>query len=344
MTTTLGPAEQTAAASEADTLHRDAIVIDASIVVEQSDAHLRRARDGGVTAVNHTVTHPDNELQQTLDDIIAFRRWVRSHSDEALLVTSSADIDAAKRDGKEAMIIGPQNAAFISQDLAVLEVAHALGVRVLQLTYQTQNYIGSGCGETNDDGLSRFGRAAVREMNELGIVVDLSHCGQQTSLDAIEASQQPVVFSHAHPAAKSPHIRAKDDHVIVALAERGGVIGLTGLSFFLYDPDSPRRRPTLDDFVGHLRHIVDLVGVDHVGVGLDFDETNTMEKWAADMARHPELDSGWEWASRKMTGVPDISQRPRITQALLDAGFGAEDVRKFLGLNFLRVFRTVWGA
>jgi membrane dipeptidase len=332
-------AGQEARASE---LHRRAVLIDGSSVVKEEPAHFERARAGGVTATNHTVVRPHSDFESAVLELTSCRRWIDGNASEGLLATTVADIREAKASGREAIIFGPQNTEFIGPDLARLEVAYVLGVRVLQLTYQRQNWVGAGCGEREDAGLSTFGRALVRQMDELGIVVDLSHCGAMTAAQAIEASANPVILSHAHPAALNPHVRAKTDDQLRALAARGGVIGITALSAFLADPAEPRQRQGLQSFARHLAHLIELLGVDHVGIGLDFDETNTPEKYAADKARHPELDAGFGWDDKRIHGLTHAGEEAQVTRVLVSLGLDDDSVLKVLGGNFLRVFETVW--
>jgi membrane dipeptidase len=326
-------------------LHAEAIVIDGSSVVKQEPSHIGRARAGGVTATNHTVTHPMADLRQALSEIDACRRWIDRNPADLLLGTSVASIHEAKRSNREAVILGPQNTEFLGTDIGGLGTAYDLGVRILQLTYQRQNWIGSGCGERVDAGLTTFGHAFVREMNELGILVDISHCGQVTGVDAIEASSVPVVVSHGHPSRIAPHARAKDDHLLDALATHGGVIGPTALSMFCYSPEDRGRRPGLADFARHIEYLVDRLGIDHVSIGLDFDETNTPEKYAADAAAHPEIytaTAAFPWDERRISGLTDASETPSVTRALVSLGLSDEDIHKVLGGNLLRVLGQAW--
>jgi len=325
-------------------LHRRALVIDGSSVVMQEPAHFERARAGGVTATNHTVTHPPSDFETAVLDMTGCRHWISQNSDKGLLATTVADIQLAKETGREAIIFGPQNTEFIGTDMARLEAAYVLGVRVLQLTYQRQNWVGAGCGEADDAGLSNFGRALVDEMAQLGIVVDLSHCGANTSAQAIERSPHPVIFSHAHAHAATAHIRAKDDDLLRALAERGGVIGITALSAFLADPAAPRRRPGLEAFRRHMEYLLDLIGEDHVGIGLDFDETNTPAKFAAARRAHPELDTGFGWDDKRIWDLTHAGETTNVTRVLVSVGLSDEAVLKILGGNFLRVFGQVWAG
>jgi membrane dipeptidase len=142
----------------------------------------------------------------------------------------------------------------------------------------------------------------------------------------------------------SPHIRAKSDDLIKAVAAKGGTIGITALSSFLFDPERPKVRPGLDRFVAHVRYVIDLVGVDHAAIGLDFDETITKAKWDADHARWPELQPGWSYEDRRIVGLTSSAMEGNITRAFVAAGFADEDIEKILGLNLLRVIRQVWKA
>jgi len=328
--------------ARAEALHAGALVIDGSSVVMQEDAHFERARAGGVTATNHTVTHPPSDFETAMLDMATCRRWIGEHADRGLLATSVADIRSAKETGREAIIFGPQNTEFIGTDLGRFEAAYAMGVRILQLTYQRQNWVGTGCGERRDGGLSTFGRALVHEMDELGVVVDLSHCGHQTSFDAIAESRNPVILSHAHPAAVTPHVRAKSDELLRELAANGGVIGITALSAFLEDPEKRGERPGMEAFVRHLSYLIELIGIDHVGIGLDFDETNTPEKFAAARREHPELDTGFGWDDKRIHDLTHAGEEANVTRALVKMGLADDDIRKVLGGNFLRVFEGVW--
>jgi len=325
-------------------LHSKAILVDGSSVVEQEDAHFERARAGGVTATNHTVTHPPSDFETAMLDMALCRRWIAEHQDDGLLALSVSDIREAKGSGREAIIFGPQNTEFIGTDLHRFEAAFEMGVRVLQLTYQRQNWVGAGCGERRDAGLSTFGRSLVQAMDQLGVVVDLSHCGAETSAEAIRESRNPVIFSHAHPATVTPHVRAKSDDLLRALAADGGVVGITALSAFLEERDHPGRRPGLEAFVRHMSYLIDLIGVDHVGIGLDFDETNTPEKFAAARRDHPELDTGFGWDDKRIHDLTHAGEETNVTRALVSMGLSDTDILKILGGNFLRVFEQVWAA
>jgi membrane dipeptidase len=325
-------------------VHAAAIVFDCSSVVKQEPEHFERATAGGVTATNHTVSNPHSDFKQAIVEMSTCAAWIGQNSDKGILATTVADIEDAKATGREAIVFGPQNSEFLGTDINRLDTVYQLGMRIMQLTYQRQNWVGAGCGEANDAGLSRFGRDVIKRMDEMGIVIDLSHCSTNTALQTFELSKNPAIFTHAHSSAVTPHVRAKSDDVLKALADQGGVIGITALSAFNADPSDPRKRQGLTGFLRHVTHIAELIGVDHIGIGLDFDETNTPEKFAADHARSPELDVGFGWDDKRIHNLKDASEEYNVTRALVSAGFSDEEITKMLGGNFLRVFKQVWGA
>jgi membrane dipeptidase len=327
-------------------LHQNSIVVDGSAVVYDRAMTLPvrydRYSDGGVTATNHTVTIPACNLADALGELNACRRWISANPDKVVLCTSVADIEKAHADGLGGIVFGPQDTSYLETDLERVGIFYDLGIRVLQLTYQNRNFVGDGCGEPNPGGLSRFGISLVQEMQERGIVIDLSHCSHPTSFDAIARAAGPVVISHAHPAALAPHVRAKSDELLKAVAETGGVIGLTSLSEFV-QLRSDGSRPTFDDYMTHMNYLIDLVGPDHVGVGLDLDETNTEEQEIAQSAVYPEFkERHYAWGEHLVENLTEATDFPNITAGLVAGGHDDETVRKIIGGNFLRVFGEVW--
>ena len=329
-------------------LHRDSIVIDASAVVYRREQRRTiqwdRYAEGGITATNHTVSDPDLGYVDTLAQIGDARRWIDANADKVMLATSAADIERAHADGIGAILFGPQDAGFLDFDLGRLHIVHDLGVRILQLTYQRRNCIGDGCQEANPGKLSDFGRAVVREMDALRMVIDVSHTSEATSFDVIENAERPVVLTHAHPAKLTPHIRAKSDELLTQIAATGGVVGLTTLSTFVQLNDSGRR-PTVDDYLAHIDYLVDLIGPDHVGIGSDLDESLSEEEVAA--LPNQEFVATWfgpyDWESHLVAYLTEAVELPIIAVGLAARGYDDTTVRKILGGNFLRVFREVWG-
>ena len=328
------------AEARAERLHRESLVIDASGVVAYEPAHFERTTAGSVDVVNHTVARPGQGLAESLAAINTCRRWIDDNADKVGLALSVQDIMDNRNAGRESIILGPQHSEFLGTDLSRLGTFADLGVRIIQLTYQTRNWVGDGCGEPNAGGLSRFGRDLVGEMDRTGVVVDLSHVSIPTSFDAIEAASGPVIFSHAHPSAVTEHIRAKPDDLIRALADKGGVIGLTALSPFT--ALTPGRWPGLNELRAHFQHLLELVGPDHIGIGFDFDETISYESWLEAKAANPELATEYPYEQRRIRDLQDSSMAMNVTRVLVSLGLDDEAIGKILGLNFLRVFTAVW--
>src|SRR5439155_5343536 len=217
-------------------LHEKSIVIDALDVSLPVREHFEHMRAGGVTAANYTITLADGfDFRRTVQEIRAFDHRLEENADILRPIRSVADIEAAKREGRVGILYGFQNATPIERDLRLVEVFARLGVGVIQLTYMTANLLGDGCLEPRNAGLTYFGREVVRELNRCGILVDLSHVGDRSTLEAIDASAVPVAFTHADCRALCGSPRNKTDEAMRALAARGGVMGFTPLPFFVTD-------------------------------------------------------------------------------------------------------------
>jgi membrane dipeptidase len=346
-------------AARAAALHREAIVIDALDVSVMDRRHLERMRRGGVTAANYTITLGDGpDFEETVRAIRAMDVVLEANADIVRPVRSVADIEAAKHDGRVGLIYGFQNATPFGRDERHVAVFHALAVRIVQLAYMTGNLLADGCLEPRDAGLSLFGRAVIDELNRLGILIDLSHVGERSTREAIDHSTAPVAFTHANVRALANTPRNKRDDALRAVAERGGVVGFTSLpGFVTNDP----REATLDRYLDHIDYAVDLIGIDHVGIGLDFTEGHvegslqpTAPRWgganvpdgtAGLAAMLPEVpaDRIAELVYRPYaTGIAASDEIPNITEGLLRRGYSDPDVRAILGGNWLRLFGQVW--
>jgi membrane dipeptidase len=235
------------------------------------------------------------------------------------------------------------------KELGYIKLLHKLGVRIIQLTYNDRNLLGDGCIETANGGLSRFGRMVVQEMNRSGMVIDLSHCGEQTTLDSIELSSSPILISHANTRALCPSLRNKSDEVLKALVKNGGVIGVAFWAPMTYK--DPNIRPKVNDLLDHIDYLVKNVGINHVGIGSDLGEGESREYYESMFLRggglYPEItkDLG-EWYgfdTRMVENLDSAVNFPLITEGLIGRGYGEEDVRKILGKNVLRVLNEVIG-
>ena len=326
--------------TEAKDLHRRSIIIDGLNVSRWGDAEVyRHLHEGGFTAINATVAVWEG-TKQTLQNIGRFYRDFETYSEWVRPAASLADLHAAKRENRVGIVFGFQNSSPIEDDLRLVEVFHRLGVRVIQLAYNDLNYAGAGCYERQDVGLSKFGVDLVKEMNRLGMVIDLSHVGHRSTMDAIELSEQPVWFSHANPKALCEHPRNKTDDEVKALVTRGGVVGVNIFPAFLkrgYDS-------TLADVLDTIEYWVELAGIGHVSIGLDFTE-NQSEEWFQWLMAGKRLDSPvfpLQLPLRLPQGIARADELPNLTAGLLERGYSHLDVQKILGLNVLRLFEQVW--
>ena len=330
-------------------LHSNSLVIDGLEAAPMNREHFARLRKGGVDAVNYTCAQVTDDFASGSLNVHRLRKVIEENSDLVRLVLTTSDILAAKKEGKIGLIAGFQNATPIQNKLEYLKLLHGMGVRVIQLTYNERNLLGDGCVEAANGGLSRFGRRAVKEMNRLGIVVDVSHCGEQTSLDALEISSSPVLISHANARALCPSLRNKSDEVLEALVENKGVMGVAFWGPMTYnDPDV---RPVLDDLLNHIDYLVEKMGVEHVGIGSDLGEGESREYYESMFLRgggiYPEiteeLGDWYSFDTRMVEGLMSAVAFPIVTDGLLGRGYSEADVKKILGENVLRVLRQVIG-
>lgn len=318
----------------AQQLHQDSVIIDglnASWFL--SDAVIERIHRGGVTAVNATIA-AWHDPGATLDMIGQMYRQMEKHSDKAMLVRSISDIRTAKSAGKTGFILGFQDTNPISDKLYLLRVYHELGVRIIQLTYNFENLVGFGCQAPTDTGLTAFGRDVVAEMNRLGILVDLSHCGPRTTLDAIACSAKPVAITHANAASQFPHPRNKSDEALKACAARGGVIGALSFAAML----TASLPATLDDYVNAIDYLVELVGVDHVAIGADFMEEMPREVAEAVLSGLSLDVIAFMESIPPVQNFASAADMPNVTANLLGRGYSAADIQKIMGGNWLRLY------
>ena len=253
-------------------------------------------------------------------------------------VEKSADIIEAKKNGQFAVILGVQSPSFIDQDRSRVRILHKLGLRILQMTYMERNYLGDGCLEPENRGLTHFGIQIVRECNRLGIVLDCSHVGINTTLDTARHSAQPILISHTAARSLVDNPRSSTDEQMQAVAQRGGVIGITPLSA-LMRVDRP---PTIDDYIDHFDYTIKLVGPDHVGFGTDMFDGKTKANWGTAIY-YPEASGKATYGNRRVAGFSRKSDLGNLVEAFLRRGYDRELIKKILGGNFLRVFKAVWG-
>jgi membrane dipeptidase len=286
-------------------------------------------------------------MEAALGDLQTWNQRIERNPDKYIRAESAADFERAHATGKLAVLLGFQDTTMIGNSIDNLDELFAAGTRWIQLTYNARNLVGDGCTERTNAGLSDFGVAVVERMNELGLIVDLSHCGRQTTLDAILFSDPGPCFTHTMCEALYPsHPRSKTDEEIRAMAEKGGVMGVVALGY-LVGPD-PGGTTTIETFVDHIDHVVQVAGIDHVGVASDFviqgiSSTATHENWYA-----PRLESFKpSYQVRWPPWIPELDSpnRYRSVAEILDRrGYNAGEIEKVLGLNWLRYYRQVLKA
>jgi membrane dipeptidase len=321
-------------------LHQRAIVIDAVSPLMGQPDHWDQWIRGGSTVAAPTVASSEDS-RSAFAKIAKWLRWLRDHSDRLRHVTQVADVADAKRTGKLGVLFHFQDTMPIERDLGLIDVYHRLGVRMIQLSYNQKNFVGDGCSERTDAGLSDFGVSVVHELNRVGVVVDCSHTGYRTTMEAIDISEKPPVFSHSNALALCDNRRNIRDDQIKAVAAKRGLVGITGFPAFV----KRDRQPTLGDFVDHIDYVVQLVGIDHVGLGLEYYGQDTPAEYA-DAVRLG------RWRPEDVpppphifpTGIEDATGFPNLTAELLARGYAEADVLRVLGGNWLRVFNEVWPA
>ena len=280
----------------------------------------------------------------TLTDFAYMNKVFNDDANTCVQVLCIDDIHKANVEQKNGIILNTQNSIMIGTDVDNLDVFYNLGLRVIQITYNLQNYMASGCLEAPEARLSNFGRQAIERMNEIGIQVDTGHTGEGSILEACDVSTKPVCCSHAGLAALSPpnNPRVQTDRALKAIASTGGVFGLSAIPGMLVGKD----RCTINDYLDHLDYAVNLIGVDHVGIGSDFVEGPTLEQIAA----------APDWKGQQVPTNPDVwpvcsghegfenhSKYPNLTRGLIARGYCDDDVAKIMGGNFLRMLADTIG-
>jgi membrane dipeptidase len=347
MSVTAHPAANLVADERARRLHQDSLVFDGlAISYVLDEKFTRRCLEDGVSAANVTFALEEN-WDKTLH---TFERHLAKIDKSPLLTLckTADDVLAAKKKGKLGIVIGTQGASMIenADQFWRLETMTRMGLRFLGLAYTTANALGDGCGEKRDAGLTYLGEELISLVNSLPLMLDLSHCGHRTRAEAAALSRAPVC-THSNSDQLRANGRNTTDATVKAMAAKGGVIGVCGLPQSLADDT-----PTLDDLLNHIDHFVKLVGVDHVGIGMDYVEA--YQEQASVVAppsvvywrtRRPDIFGPLSSFGRQSypIGVESVRKLPNLTQGLLDRGYSASDVQALLGGSWLRAMRKFCG-
>jgi membrane dipeptidase len=329
--------------SRAPEVYRNNIVIDGLAVAQPSGKLVQEWIGAGITACNWTVVSHREDTNTALNKITQFYWLLEQFPRHTILVENGADIDRAKKEEKLGIILGFQGTGPLGFNVNLLRIFHRLGVRIIALAYNESSPFAAGCTEPSDGGLTSLGIQAVQEMNRLGIVVDLSHVGPRSSMEAIELSSDPVIFSHSNPSALQPNPRNIPDELMRACASKGGVIGLATFSAFVGETKGGRQ-PTLDEYFRQMDYVINLVGADHVAVGTDIfvDQTDGVW-WRAVTGRlYPEVSQGMTYETHNIAGFMHQTDFPAVAEAMIKHGYTEDAVRKIVGGNWHRVYRQVW--
>jgi membrane dipeptidase len=325
--------------ADAADLHAAALVWDMTLPIltpgrseRKTDLFARFARSGFDMA-SITLAVDGMDFGAAARQVADHRRFVRERSETCALAESVEEVLRAREAGKLAVGFHFQGTAPFEDDLGWVDLSYKLGVRHALMAYNEKNRVGCGCHVSEDTGLTDFGRELIREMNRVGMIVDCAHTGYRTTMETIEASQSPVIISHTNVRALCDHPRCVWDDQIQACAAKGGVLGMTGLSGFLGEGGATPER-----LVDHIEHVVNLVGPQHVGLGLDY--VYDLETFETFMERMPDRyppESGY----RDLRQI-ELEEAPRITDELLRRGYPEREIRGILGENWLGVCRGIW--
>lgn len=328
--------------SGAATIIRNSIVWDMTIpwcLTKDDQETFPRFHDAGFTLISATIADDHDTVQSALANISFLRTRLAAEPERYVIVKGVEDIVQAKRRGLLAVTFHTQGTAWIN-DLSVLDAFYELGLRHILLAYQVRNRVADGCAERTDAGLSKFGLRLIEKMNSLGLLVDCSHTGSRSSLDAIEASTTPAIFSHSNSRSVYGHYRNITDEQALACAKKGGVIGVVGLEAFIGKGDA-----TAAGMFKHIDHYLNLIGPDAVGLGLDFvADAVGLGKRLGSPGVHgtdawPDFD-GMKGIRTQTFIQPE--QLSELIEEMLRHNYPEDTIRRILGENFLRVSRQVW--
>ena len=321
------------------------VLIDGLQYANWSEKIFRQMREGGVDAVHVTITYHET-FRETVLVIERWNRWFEQFPDLIFQGRTAADVARARDTGRTAIFFGAQNPSCIEDDIGLVEVLHTLGLRFMQLSYNNQSLLACGCYEAEDSGLSRMGRAVVAEMNRVGVVVDMSHSGERSTLEAIAHSTRPIAITHANPHSWHPALRNKSDYLLRALGESGGMLGLSAYPHHLKGGSAC----SLQSYCDMVARAVDLVGPRQVGIGTDLcqDQPDSVVEWMRVGRWTKTADYGEGTAAQP--GFPpmpawfhDNRDFGTVRAGLQATGMDDGLINGIMGANWLRFFEAGFG-
>ena len=322
------------------------LIIDALQYSNWSEKIFRQMNEGGVSAVHVTICYHE-DFQEMVENIIAWNRRFEQYSELIFHGLGVDDVRKAHSEGRTAVFFGFQNCSPIEDNIGLVEVCHQLGARFMQLSYNNQSLLATGCYEEDDPGITRMGRQVIREMNRVGLVVDMSHSARRSTLEAIEISERPIAITHANPSFWFTALRNKSDDVLKALAESGGMLGFSMYPHHL----KGKSDCLLEDFCSMIARTAEMIGVKHIGFGSDLcqDQPDSVVEWMRNGTWTKERDFGE--GSAGQAGFPvqpewfrDNRDFKNILNSLRKTGFSEDEVARIAGLNWLDFFERSFGS
>ncbi|MDD9908071.1 MAG: membrane dipeptidase [Ahrensia sp.] len=322
------------------------IIIDNLQYANWSERIFRQMNEGGVAAIHVTIAYHE-QFRETVANIEAWNRWFELFPDLIFQGFDGADVRKAKEEGRTAIFFGFQNPSPIEDDIGLIEVLHRLGGRFMQLSYNNQSLLATGCYEDDDPGITRFGKQVIAEMNRVGMVVDMSHSAERSTLEAIELSQRRIAITHANPHWWHPALRNKSDVVLRALTLAGGMLGFSLYPHHLRDGSDC----TLRNFCEMIAEAAERYGVENLGLGSDLcqDQPDSVVTWMRNGRWSKDMDYGE--GSVEQAGFPDQPAWFRdnrdfsnIASGLADVGFNTSEVAGLMGGNWLAFYDSSFGA
>ena len=321
------------------------LFIDALQYNNWSEEIFQQIQDGGLSAIHVTICYHE-DFDEMLQNVNDWNDRFELYADKIFLGRTASDVRKAQKEGRTAIFFGFQNCSPIEDDIGLVEACYELGARFMQLTYNNQSLLATGCYEENDSGVTRMGRQVIKEMNRVGLVVDMSHSAERSTLDAIEISERPIVISHANPSFWHPALRNKSNEVLKALGESGGMLGFSMYPHHLKDSSNC----TLESFCEMIASTADLMGIGHIGIGSDLcqNQPDSVVEWMRNGTWTKERDFGEGSASS--AGFPDQPSWfndnrdfNNIALGLKDVGFSDDEVAAVMGNNWLNFFESSFG-
>lgn len=321
-------------------------VIDNLQYANWSEKIFRQMQEGGVDAVHVTIAYHETFREMVLN-LEQWNRWFEMYPDLIMRGTTHDDVRRAQESGRTAIFFGFQNPSPIEDDIGLIEICHQLGVRFMQLTYNNQSLLATGCYEEDDTGLTRFGKQAVTEMNRVGLVVDMSHSAERSTLEAIQHSTRPIAITHANPHWWQPALRNKSDDVLREMTQAGGMLGFSVYPHHL----KGKGDCTLQEFCTMIAETARRYGAENLGIGTDLcqDQPDSIVEWMRVGRWSKQIDFGE--GSADNPGFPDMPEWfqdnrdfPNIRSGLRSVGFSETEADGLMGGNWFRFYKENFGA